>query len=259
MKIKEYIKPASLEEAYELCSKGAVVIGGGAFLNLGDKLYEKGIDLSGLGLAYIQENDNQIEIGAMTTLRAIETSSIIKQNFNAVLSKTAASIMGVQVRNIATIGGAIYGKYGFSDMLTILLALDAKVELYNACCMSLESYLSSESERDIVLKVIIQKNISNAAFECVRKTDTDFSILNTAAAMVDGKLRLCVGARPGRAKLAKGAMSFFNPIDTAAEASALGVLASEELQFGSDIRGSEEYRKELCKALIKKCTAEVLQ
>jgi CO/xanthine dehydrogenase FAD-binding subunit len=260
LKINEYLKPASIDEAFVLCSEGAVVIGGGAFLNLGEKLIDKAIDLSSLGLDYINESVNQIEIGAMATLRDIETSSIIKQNFNGVLSKTAASIMGVQVRNISTIGGSIYGKYGFSDIITTLLALDAQVELYKAGFMSLENFLNSNVEKDIILKVSIKKNISNAVFASVRKTDTDFSILNVAAAMVEGHLRLSVGARPGRARLAKGAAYFLNPIGTPAEAEeTLAVLTAEELQFGSDIRGSAEYRKELCKALVKRCIMEVLQ
>ncbi len=78
--------------------------------------------------------------------------------------------------------------------------------------------------------------------------------------MVKGKLRICVGSRPSRARLAKGAMSFLNIIDstnTAAEMA--GILASEELQFGSDIRASAEYRKELCHVLVKRCVLEVLK
>ncbi|OGO78128.1 MAG: FAD-binding protein [Clostridiales bacterium GWB2_37_7] len=259
MKIKEYIKPVSIAEAYELCSKGAVAIGGGAFLNLGERVIDQAVDLSGLDLDYIQERDSHIEIGAMATLREIETSSILKENFDGVLSKTAASIMGVQVRNISTIGGSIYGKFGFSDIITILLALDAKVELYHACCMDLESYLNSDMDKDIILKIIIKKNVSHAAFESVRKTETDFSILNAAAALVDGHLRLSIGARPGKAKLARGAIGFLDIVEASEAGTTLAVLASEELQFGSDIRGSEEYRRNLCKTLVKKCVQEVLQ
>jgi CO/xanthine dehydrogenase FAD-binding subunit len=260
LNIKEYIKPSHIDEAYELCSKGAVAIGGGAFLHLGKQVIGQAIDLSGLGLDYINESDSHVEIGAMTTLRDIETSSIMKQNFKGVLPKTAASIMGIQVRNVATIGGAIYGKYGFSDIITTLLALDAQVELYLGGCMGLDHYLNSSIDKDIILKILIKKNISSAVFACEKKTHTDFSILNMAAALVEGQLRLCVGARPGRAKLSKGAMYFLKPIGSAAAAGeTLSILVAEELQFGSDIRGSAEYRRELCKAMVKKCVMEVLQ
>jgi CO/xanthine dehydrogenase FAD-binding subunit len=261
LKIKEFIRPDSLQQANELLSsEGAFIVGGGAFMHLGDIEIKKAIDLHNLGLDYIVDGSEQIEIGAMTSLRELEISSVIKQNFNGILSKAAASIMGVQVRNIATIGGSIYGKYGFSDILTVMLALNAQVELYNAGLMSLENYLDSTLDKDIVLKVVINKSVSKASFECFRKTCTDFSVLNAAAALVKGKLRICVGARPGRAKVAKGAMSFLNIIDSSNTAAEMaGILAAEELQFGSDLRASEEYRKELCHALVKRCVLEVLQ
>ena len=261
MKIKEYIRLESLQHVNELLSSGvAAIIGGGAFMHLSDIVIEKAIDLHNLGLDYIKESNDKIEIGAMTTLRELEINSITQENFDGILSKTAASIMGVQIRNVATVGGSIYGKYGFSDILTALLVLNAQVELYNAGLMSLESYLEGNLEKDIILKVIINKAVIKASFTCFKKTSTDFSVLNTAAAMVKGKLRICVGSRPSRARLAKGAMSFLNIIDstnTAAEMA--GILASEELQFGSDIRASAEYRKELCHVLVKRCVLEVLK
>lgn len=260
MKIKEYLRPISIREAYELlCSEGAAIVAGGAFLSLGDRSIDKAIDISGQGLDYIKEDDSKIELGSAVTLREIEKSPVLQKAFDGVLSKTAATIMGIQLRNVATIGGAIFGKYGFSDMLTTLLALDAKVELYKSGVMSLEYYLGGDIQKDIVLNVTIEKKIDKAYYEGVRKSSTDFCVLNAAAAVIDGKLRLCVGARPGRAKLAKGAMNFINTIDSTEGASGVAaILAAEELTFGNDIRGSEEYRKELCKALVKHCITEVL-
>ncbi|MFQ7552525.1 MAG: FAD binding domain-containing protein [Blautia marasmi] len=41
-------------------------------------------------------------------------------------------IVGVQFRNCATVGGSIWGRFGFSDVLTMLLALDTEVELLKA-------------------------------------------------------------------------------------------------------------------------------
>lgn len=34
-------------------------------------------------------------------------------------------IVGVQFRNLATVGGSIFGRFGFSDVLTMFLALDS--------------------------------------------------------------------------------------------------------------------------------------
>ncbi|WP_338013823.1 hypothetical protein [Desulforamulus profundi] len=36
-------------------------------------------------------------------------------------------------------------------------------------------------------------------------------------------------------------------------------MAVEELSFGSNIRGTAEYRKAMCKVLVKRAITEVLQ
>lgn len=259
MKIKEYLKPASIQEAYELCSKGAVIVAGGAFLNLSDREIEQALDLSELGLNDINETNDYVEIGAMATLRDIENSQIIKGNFNGVLSKAAGVIMGVQLRNYATLGGSVYPRYGFSDILTALLALNAEVVLYKTGTISLEDYLETSLDADILLQVRISKNVSKSAFTCMKKSYTDFSVLNAAAAVINGELRLCAGARPARARLAEAAISFLKQNGISAEnAEEAAGIAAEELQFASDTRASGEYRQELCKTLVKSCILEVL-
>ena len=73
LKIKEYVKAESLEQAYELNQKKTnCVIGGMLWLKMVTRNVEKAIDLSGLGLDQIEENDEEFSIGAMVTLRQIE-------------------------------------------------------------------------------------------------------------------------------------------------------------------------------------------
>lgn len=45
------------------------------------------------------------------------------------MKESLRHIVGVQFRNLATVGGSLWGRFGFSDVLTLLLALDAQVEL----------------------------------------------------------------------------------------------------------------------------------
>lgn len=260
LNIREYLRPEKLEEAYELIKDGgALIIGGGAFLNLADREVNTAVDLSRLGLDYIREKGDQLEIGAMTTLREIELSSEIRNIYNGLISKTVSEIMGIQLRNAATLGGTVFGKYGFSDLLTSLLGVGARVELYKGGVMELEKFLENKHESDILLKVIIKKSNSRAVFRSLRNTAADFSILNVSAVKEDGAIRICVGARPGIAKLAAEAMEFINGVEPSEENSAkAGEIASEKLDFGSDLRGSAEYRRELCKALVKRCIMEVL-
>ena len=49
-------------------------------------------------------------------------------------------IVGVQFRNLATVGGSLFGRFGFSDVLTLLLALDCDVELYKGGIMSIQEF-----------------------------------------------------------------------------------------------------------------------
>ena len=69
-------------------------------------------------------------------------------------------IVGVQFRNCATVGGSIYGRYGFSDVLTMFLAMDTWVELYEAGRMPLTEFADMKKDNDILVNIIIRKTPS---------------------------------------------------------------------------------------------------
>ena len=129
--IDNYAKPATLEEAYKLNqARSSRVMGGMMWMRLGKAHVKTLIDLSGLGLDEIHDEDNVIKIGAMCTLRQVEECEALKELFGDGIAESIRHIVGVQFRNQATIGGSIYGRFGFSDVLTAFLALDTFVELY---------------------------------------------------------------------------------------------------------------------------------
>ena len=84
--IREYAMPETLDEAYTILKsrKGNQILGGCAWLRLGKKRINIAIDLTKCGLDYIREDDEQIEIGAMTSYRSVETSDILKKYFNEI-------------------------------------------------------------------------------------------------------------------------------------------------------------------------------
>lgn len=261
MKIREYLKPVTLEEAYNILKdKNATIIGGGAYLRLGAKEIDTVLDLSKLNLDTIEDKSDSIEIGAMVTLREIEQSQVIKKNFSGAVSRAVSAIMGVQIRNIATVGGSVAGRYAFSDVITPLLVLDTYVQLYKGGKISIKEFLDKKGKiGDVITKIIIMKDDRKASFKSLRNTSTDFAILNAAASNVDGNFKIAVGARPGVAKLAEKAMELLK-ISEINEETAIkaGEIAAEELKFGNDIRGSLEYRTELCKTLVKRAIMEVI-
>ena len=128
---EDYVKVDSLSEAYELCQKrSSLVVGGMVWLKMTSVTKRTIGDLSGLGLDKIEETKEEFRIGAMCTLRQLETDQGLDQYFGGVFKECTRHIVGVQMRNLATVGGSIYSRFGFSDILTCLMALDTYVELY---------------------------------------------------------------------------------------------------------------------------------
>ena len=73
IKIKDYVRVGSLEEAYELNQKrSACILGGMLWTKMGQRQVQTAIDLSGLGLDQIEESEEEFSIGCMVTLRQME-------------------------------------------------------------------------------------------------------------------------------------------------------------------------------------------
>ncbi|WP_105617461.1 FAD binding domain-containing protein [Vallitalea okinawensis] len=262
MNIRTYHKVDSIDEAYTLLTANsrATIIAGGAWLKLSPKEVDPAIDLSPLKLDEIIETEDAYEIGCMTTLRQLEKNASLKSHYNGILTRSIGTIMGVPIRNIATIGGTIAGKYGFSDLITPLLVLDTELVFYKKGQISLNTFLSSKDfQKDILLKIIIHKNTGKGYFYSMKKTSNDFPILNIAVSETGNQFKVAVGARPGSAKLAGAAMDYLNrqPKITDEVIREGAHIAAEELTFGSNIRGSQEYRQELCRVLVRRGLEEV--
>ena len=156
--IREYKKVQSLEEAYELNQKKSNrIIGGMIWLKMETLNVGTAIDLSGLGLDAVEETETEFRIGAMTTLRTLETHEGLAAYTNGAMRESVRHIVGVQLRNLATLGGSLYSRFGFSDVLTMFLALDASVELYKGGIVPLSEYAERKKDRDVLVRVIVPK------------------------------------------------------------------------------------------------------
>ena len=183
--IDNYVKPATLEEAYKLNqARSSRVTGGMMWMRLGKAHVKTLIDLSGLGLDQIHDEDNVIKIGAMCTLRQVEECEALKELFGDGIAESIRHIVGVQFRNQATIGGSIYGRFGFSDVLTAFLALDTFVELYDGGIVRLSDFVDRAPDKDILLSIIVRKGKRKFRYDSIRRTKTDFPVI--ACAVVTG-------------------------------------------------------------------------
>jgi len=252
--LKDYIAVQSVEEGFQLLAKDKnnVILGGLLWMKMGKKQYHTGIDLKDLGLDKIKETKDNIEIGSMVTLRQMENDSLLHQWFGSIFSKAFEHIVGIQFRNIATLGGSVYSRFGFSDVITALLALNAQVHLHHTGIVSLEEFLSMPNKQDIIVKILIQKQPFKTNYQSQRMSATDFSILSIATSLCNDNWKISVGARPGRACLAKttAGMLSVNPGSDQIKAACNALV--DEISFGTDQRGSKAYRQALAKVLLKR-------
>lgn len=255
--IKEYVAPASLEEAYKILMSGKtnLILGGFGFIKMGSRAVNKAIDLCNLSLDYITETTDEILIGAETSLRTLEINEIIRNYCGGAISEGVSNIVGVQFRNMAKVGASVFSRYGFSDLLPSLLVLDAKVRLYKGGIMDLEEFLEKDFERDILVEVILPKKKGMAVYDCIRKSTGDFPIINGAIFRgEDGQYKIAIGSRPQRAKLAVKAAKALE--DGENIETVVGIIP-EELHFGTNVRGSKEYREDMSKALVSRMYCKV--
>ena len=247
--IREYVRPASLEEAWTLNQKRTSrVIGGMLWLKMQNAAVGTAIDLSDLGLDKFEETPEGFAVGAMVSLRALETHAGLNEYTNGAMREALRHTVGVQFRNTATLGGSVYGRFGFSDVLTVLLALNASVELYKGGIVPLAQFAEMPFDRDILVRVYIPKENAAFFYQSVRPTKTDFPALTCAAArLADGTYRFAVGARPGRAVV-------LTPQCALGE---LPEIVSAQVTTGSNLRGSAAYRKHLIRVLVRRAVDEL--
>lgn len=264
LKIRNYVKVASVAEAYDLNQKrSACVLGGMVWLKMGNRNVSTAIDLSGLGLDTIEEKEEEFVIGCMTTLRALETDERLNAYTGGAMKESLRHIVGVQFRNCATVGGSIFGRYGFSDVLTMFLSMDTYVELYKGGRIPLEEFAAMKRDRDILVRIIIRKKPLACAYFSQRNTETDFPVLTCAASLLDGEARVVIGARPYRAVVVPdpgrilGGFGSMTGEEREKAAAAFADYACANVNVSGNMRASAQYRALLVKVLAKRALMAV--
>ena len=245
--IQKYVRAQSLEEAWQLNqSKRNRILGGMLWLRLGKGSVNTAIDLCDLGLNTIEETEEQFSIGAMATLRDIELHEGLNTYTGRAIAKAVNDIVGVQFRNMATVGGSIWGRFGFSDVLTVFLALDCYVELYKGGIIPLEQFAKMKKDNDILVRLIVKKTPCKVVYNSMRNQRTDFPVIACAVAQMNGEYRASIGARPARAMLIRN--------DKAED---FASFVAENAPTEGNIRGSAPYRTHLIRVLVERSMTEM--
>lgn len=256
--IKNYIRAKTLDQAYELSQKRSnVILGGMMWLKMQKKNIDTAIDLCDLGLNNIEETENEIKIGAMVSLRELETNKKLNEMTQGAFKECTRHIVGVQFRNSATVGASIYGRFGFSDVLTLFRVLNAKVELYKLGTVSLDEFMKMpRTQKDVLVHIIIPKNKMKVVYLSQRNSKTDFPTVACAVSKINGKYLCAVGARPNAAEvyIDDSVLKCGVNLDSAKE---YACRVCENMTFGSNMRASAQYRKKVCTVLVRRALLQM--
>ncbi len=233
------------------------------------------IDISGLNLSYFSLGRDFLRIGATTTLSELARSSELaaRDEFSAI-SDALNSIQPPQVKNVATIGGAICTALPFLDLPVALQCLNAEVRLapsgvkkkidefmigYFAIALEQGEFVS-----EIELPLARDGSRRSSAFQKFAATHDDWALINCGVSLsVDQKRRIAepvivlgggVGEKPMRVKSTEDALSGTEATDVERIKTIFSNSIPKEIKTVSDFRASSDYRLQLAKVLAARAT-----
>lgn len=270
--ISDYVRPPSLEEAWERMGAGGGsvrVFSGGTDLTISaPPEVTTLVDLADCLDRTIEElDDGSIRIGAMATLTDMLNNPELAGYASGVVAEMLADVGNPLLRNLSSIGGHV-ARGRLSDVVPVLIALDARIGVYRGegVQMPLSRYYDEEIHKtpNLVTELVLPGLASKTASAFVRfaRTAFDFPILNVCCrASLDGRLvtdvRIVCGATPLLTQRATAAESWIiehglgsRAISTAAR------MAREEITTKTGWVASAEYRSHLVEVLVERCLTE---
>ena len=274
---KKYFSPKSINELQKIIKKNPnpIFLSGATDLSLivtkERKEINNIISLNSIKeLKFIKERNNNIEVGAATSL--IEFELFIKKyypDFNSILKRYGS----VQIRNLATMAGNIATASPIGDTLPLLLSLDAKLVLQkksNKTVLPLKNFFISYRKTRLkkgqfihsIIIPIFKKNIFKA-YKISKRIDDDISSVCASfnLEIINKKIK--------NVKIAYGGMAPIPKRATNCEKILINSIFSEEIfkkaekklekDFApiDDMRASKGYRMEIAKNLLTKCFIEI--
>jgi len=275
----DYLRPKSLKEALQQKKTiaGAKFISGGTDLLVQIKNRELQppalISLRSIPELATIEINGGARIGALATISDIIQHNELGLNY-PVLVEAARRLGSVQIRNVATVGGNLCNCSPSADMALPLLVLEAKVRLRTAKAKREiqiseffkgpgESCLSSdEILTDIILDPSHQK--AKATFLKKGRVKMDLAIASLAV------LLEMEGGRCRKARIAAGSVApmplRLYKVEALLEGASLSKdLVSKAQQLAreivfpiTDIRATEEYRRQIVGVYVKRGLEKIL-
>lgn len=273
----EYLTPTSLTESLELRrqhSDRAVVIAGGTDLMVqikGRRLNpEYVIDISRIpgldGIDYSAADG--LRIGALTTIRDIERSEVIRQRYPA-LAAAAGMLGSPAIRNVATIGGNLCNAAPSADTAPALIGFDASVKIVcpeSDRMITLKEFFVGPGDSACAINEIVTEiqlpppaDGTRSAYLKHNRSTVDLALVGVAVVLeiiadnICHDSRIVLGAVAPKPLRARQAESILNGqmIDASLIEAAADAAAAESKPI-SDVRATAEYRREIVRVLTRR-------
>ncbi len=284
MKRFELLESDSIEEACQLLSRygeeAKVFAGGTALVKLMKKRLVHPsclVNIKGIkGLHYIREDQDGLKIGALVTLREIETSPLVRQRLR-VIAEMVHTIGSVQIRNVGTLAGNLCFADPASDPAPILIALgtDLKIGgLEGKRLLPLEEFQTDFYEtvlsHDEILEEIqipfLPKGSGAVYLKHTMRVAFDLAVVGVAVRLdMNDKNDVCMNSKivlggvastPVRVKKAETLLNGKAVND--ALIAKVAMAASSEVDPIQDVRASAEYRREMIEVFVERGIREAL-
>ncbi len=280
-----YHRAATVAEALLLLARyrgRAVLLAGGTDvlvqMRTGKRLPAAVIDIKrirALAGAIRVDRRGRIEIGALTTLGEIERSAVLGRQA-PLLVRAVATMASPQVRNRGTVGGNLCNAAPSADTAPPLLALDANVRLVGARgkrTLPLGEFFTGPGQtvlrgKEMLGAILLPRppaGLRGAFRKLGVRESMECAVASAAVAVAKerGTIRHArivlgaVAATPLRVPVAEALLvgRAGGPLDILAAAGEAAAAARPI----TDVRGSQEYRREMVRCLVRRALEEVLQ
>ena len=265
----EYRRVDTVDEAIQALSDGPdakLLAGGHSLLPLMKLRLARPsllVDISRLeDLKYVKEDGDRVAIGALTRHHDVANSEVL-QELCPIVSYAAGEIGDPQVRHVGTIGGSVAHADPASDMPSVLLALDAEMEVRGPGGVRnvgagdfFKGLFEPDLATDEVLTEIRVPRTAGRGWSYLKfhRRAQDWALVGVAALAQNGagpSVALTnMADRPVRAAGVEEALA------GGADPAAASERAAEGTSPPSDAFASAEYRRELVKVLVRRAIEE---
>ena len=274
--IKRFHYARDVEEALSLLSsyrgRGALLAGGLDLARTPRVDLEGLIDISGLGLSYVREENGGLRIGATTTLTDILESRPARHYAGGVLVELLQQVASPPLRNQATLGGAVVSAHPWADIPTVLVALGAEVRWadetgeHRAALEELWARPFRQIFREAVLIEIALPPWDGAfAFRRLTRSAYDIALLNCTCGLgiKDGKIswaRAALGATPRRGHRLPWLEEFLTGKVPGEELwREIRLKVGAKVEVGTDRRASADWRRAATGPLVIRTLARAAE